>query len=152
MGDINFTISIPTDDDGYILMQCEHCGECFKITAVDAQDDRILNIHCPACGLISESYFTEDVIKLAEAMVTNYAIDQIYGEFKKIEKQTKGNFISFRAGKKPEHLSESPVRSGIEALQIASFPCCHRKAKIKPLLIMTGCSCPFCGVKNYDFE
>lgn len=150
--DLNLTITIPADDDGYILLQCEHCGEYFKVTADDFEDDRVLNIHCPACGLISQSYITEDVIELANAKVTNYALDQIYKEFKKLEKSTKNSIVSFKAGAKPKHLSESPVRSGIEALQIVSFPCCHRSAKIKPLLRMTGCCCPFCGVKNYDFE
>ena len=140
-----FTISIPPDDDGYILLQCEHCGEFFKVTANDIEDDRVLNVYCPACGLESDSYITEDVIELAEARSTNYAQNLIYDESKKLEKQTRGSL-------KPEYLYENPVRSGIEALQIVSFPCCHRRAKIKPLLKMSGCCCPFCGVKIYDFE
>lgn len=147
-----FTISIPPDDDGYILLQCEHCGEYFKVTANDIQDDRVLNIYCPACGLESDSYITEDVIELAEVMTTNYAQDLIYDELKKLEKQTRRSPVQFKIKSKPEYLYENPVRSGIEALQIVSFPCCHRRAKIKPLLKMSGCCCPFCGVKIYDFE
>lgn len=27
---INMTISIPSDDDGYVLLQCEHCGTLQK--------------------------------------------------------------------------------------------------------------------------
>ncbi len=38
---IKFEISIPTDDDGYILLQCEHCGNFFKITTDDIRDDRV---------------------------------------------------------------------------------------------------------------
>jgi hypothetical protein len=147
-----FTISIPSDDDGYILLQCEHCGEYFKVTANDIRDDRVLNIYCPACGLESDSYITEDVIELAEVMATNYAQDLIYDELKKLEKQTRRSPVQFKIKSKPEYLYENPVRSGIEALQIVSFPCCHRRAKIKPLLKMSGCCCPFCGVKIYDFE
>lgn len=26
---VNFEITIPSDNDGYILLQCEHCGEFF---------------------------------------------------------------------------------------------------------------------------
>ena len=33
--EINMTISIPTDDDGYVLLQCEHCGTYFKATPSD---------------------------------------------------------------------------------------------------------------------
>ena len=147
-----FTISIPPDDDGYILLHCEHCGEYFKVTANDIEDDRVLNVYCPACGLESDSYITEDVIELAEARATNYAQNLIYDELKKLEKQTRGSLLQFKIKSKPEYLYENPVRSGIEALQIVSFPCCHRRAKIKPLLKMSGCCCPFCGVKIYDFE
>ena len=28
--EINMTIPIPTDDDGYVLLQCEQCGTYFK--------------------------------------------------------------------------------------------------------------------------
>lgn len=150
--EFQISISIPTDDDGYILLRCEHCGEYFKVTADELNDDNLLNIYCPACGLISETYITEDVIKLAEAKVTNYAIDQIYSEFKKLERQTRNSIVKFKAGAKPRHEAENPIKSGIEALQIVEFPCCHRKAKIKPLLRMSSCCCPYCGVKNYDFE
>lgn len=33
--EINMTISIPTDDDGYVLLQCEQCGTYFKATPAD---------------------------------------------------------------------------------------------------------------------
>ena len=28
--EIQMSISIPTDDEGYILLKCEHCGTFFK--------------------------------------------------------------------------------------------------------------------------
>ena len=63
--EINMTISIPTDDDGYVLLQCEHCGTYFKGTPSDLKDDGVFNIFCPSCGLISENYVTDDVLELA---------------------------------------------------------------------------------------
>ena len=63
--EINMTISIPTDDDGYVLLQCEHCGTYFKGMPSDLKDDDVLNIFCPSCGLISENYVTDDVLELA---------------------------------------------------------------------------------------
>ena len=51
--EINMTISIPTDDEGYVLLQCEHCGTYFKATPSDLKDDGVLHIFCPSCGLIS---------------------------------------------------------------------------------------------------
>ncbi len=150
--DITFEISIPSDDDDYILLQCERCGEYFKITADDTQDDNLLEVYCPSCGLVSESYLTDGVIKLAQAMVQNYAMDMIYDVFKDLERKTKKGIVRFTAGKKPKHEDENPIRTGIEALEISRFICCKKSAKIKPLLKMTGCYCPFCGVKEYEIE
>ena len=146
-------ISIPADNDGFVLLQCSHCGEFFKLSVSDCEDDYILNVFCPSCGLISDSYITEDVKELAMAIAENYALDKLYDALKDIEKSTKGsNFIQFKAGKKPKHKVESPIRLGIENLEIAYFNCCQKSAKIKPLLRMAGCCCPFCGVKNYEIE
>lgn len=150
--EFHMSISIPSDDEGYILLQCEHCGTFFKATPSDIQDDGVLNIFCPSCGLISENYLTENVIELALKMAKNYAQDAIYDAFKSLERQSKHSMVKFKAGKKPRHESEEPIRSGIEALEVASFLCCNRTAKVKPLLKMTGCYCPFCGVKQYEFE
>ena len=151
--EFHMTISIPADDDGYILLQCEHCGTFFKATPSDIEDDGVLHLFCPSCGLSSENYVTEDVMELVMKMAQNKVNDMIYDMFKDFERHNRRNsMIKFKAGRRPEHEEESPIRSGIEALEIASFPCCKRTAKIKPLLKMTGAYCPFCGVKNYEVE
>lgn len=151
--DFHMTISIPTDDEGYILLKCEHCGTFFKATPSDIEDDGVLNLFCPSCGLTSENYITEDVIELAMKKVKNKVNDMIYDAFKDLERHNKRNsMIKFKAGKRPRHEVEDPIRSGIEALEITTFACCNRTAKIKPLLRMTGAYCPFCGVKNYEIK
>jgi hypothetical protein len=149
---MSFQISIPSDNDGYILLRCEHCGTFFKVPASDIEDDRLLNIYCPSCGLISEHYLTPEVIELAEAIIQNYALDVLYDTFKDLERKTRHGFVQFKAGKKPKHVRENPIKTGIEALEITGFRCCHRSAKVKPLLRITGCYCPFCGVKEYEVE
>lgn len=151
-GEIRMEIPIPADDDGYVLLQCEYCGNYFKATSSDIEDDGVLEVSCPCCGLVSENYATEDVIELACAMAENVALDMVYDMFKKMEHQFRKGPITLKMGRRPQHKVEDPIRSGIEALEIAIFPCCRRTAKIKPLLKMTGCYCPFCGVKNYEVE
>jgi len=150
--DSSLEFSIPTDDDGYILLQCPNCGTYFKAKPADIKDDGVIELFCPSCGLASDNYLTQDVLDLAMAMIQNKAMDMIYGEFKKMERQFNNGLVTFEAGKQPEHEPENPIRSGVEALEIASFPCCKRTAKVKPILKMTGCYCPFCGVKNYEVE
>ena len=86
-------------------------------------------------------------------MAQNKVNDMIYDMFKDLERHNRRNsMIKFKAGKCPKHEAKEPIRSSIEALEITSFPCCRRTAKIKPLLKMTGAYCPFCGVKNYEIE
>lgn len=150
--DFNIKISIPTDDDGFILLQCPNCSTFFKIAPADIDDEGILELFCPSCGLAGESYVTEDVIELATSIAKNKANELLYREMKKWERQFKNGLITFNAGKPPEREPENPIRSGIEALAITQFPCCQREAKIKPLLRISGCYCPFCGVKNYEIE
>ena len=145
-------ISIPTDDEGFILLRCEHCGTFFKATPYDTKDDGVLHIFCSSCGLTSDSYITDDVLNLAMNMVSNQVNDMIYDMFKDLERHSRNSIVKFKVGKKPCHESEDPIRSGIEALEKCTFPCCNRTAKIKPLLKMTGAYCPFCGVKNYEIE
>ena len=141
--EINMTISISTDADGYVLLRCEHCGTYFKGTPSDLKDDGVLHIFCPSCGLISKNYFTEDVLELAMKMAKNAVKDMIYNEFKKMERHSTRGIITFKTGKRPKHENEDPIRSGIEAMEICKFPWCKRTAKIKPLLKMTGAYSPF---------
>ncbi len=150
--EFQMTISIPTDDEGYVLLQCPNCGTYFKAMPSDIRDDGVLLVYCPSCGLAGEDYITEDVLELAMAMVQNKAMDVIHKEFKKMERQFSKGPVKFKAGRTPKHEPENPLHSGIEALEVASFSCCKRTAKVKPILKMTGCYCPFCGVKNYEVE
>jgi len=145
-------IEIPTDNDGFVLLQCTLCGEYFKVTPSDYEDDGVLEIYCPSCGLVSENYITEDVIELAMTMAHNVAMDLVYNEMKKLERKFKGGAISFKAGKKPKPEQENPIRATIEALTITHFRCCNKKVKIKPMLRISGCYCPFCGVKSFEVE
>lgn len=147
---VTFEITIPPDNEGYVLLQCQHCGEFFKCTADDVESEEVLNIYCPSCGMISENYYTDDVIELANAKVQNYAMDMIYNMFKKYEKSTSSEYVQFKAGKKPEHEYERPIYSTIEDLEEKKYTCCNRTAKIKPIIKMSASFCPFCGVIDFD--
>ena len=146
MSDIELRISIPTDNDGFVLFQCPLCGEFFKLTPDDARAEDVIEIWCPCCGLKSENYLTEDVIELAMKMAENVAMNMVFKEMQKLECELKGDGLTFRAGKEPESKPENPIAVGIEALEIQKYDCCKRQAKIKPIVKLGGSYCPFCGV------
>jgi len=147
---VTFKIAIPSDNDGFVLMQCGICGEYFKCTPQDVESDEILNIYCPSCGLISESYITEDVIRLANTMIDNYKQDTLYDFSKKMERQFSHNkFVKYKAGRKPKKEHEPAIYSSIEDLVEWNYKCCNRTAKINPLLKMSVSYCPFCGGADF---
>ena len=152
MEDFSVKVEIPKDDEGYSLMQCPNCGDLFKLTPSNIEDEGVLEIYCPSCGLAGENYITEDVLELALKKVKNKMNFDIYEQMKLMEQQHKNGFITFKAGNPPKQEYEEPLHSGVESLQITTYNCCHKTAKIKPLLIITGSYCPFCGVKNYETE
>ena len=150
--EIAFSISIPTDEYGYVLLKCPLCGELFKLKPSDYEDDSVFEVYCPACGLVSDSYVTDDIIELGMAIAENYVNDLIMKEFKKLERQTKDSMIKFKVTNKSKRKSEQPIMLTIEALERKMYSCCKMEAKIKPILKMSGSYCPYCGVIDYGFE
>lgn len=150
--DIHREISIPTDNDGFVLLKCPYCGDFFKLRPSEVEAEDVIEIWCPYCGLKGENYLTEDVIELALKMGKNIAMDIFFEEFKKMERKSKGNNISFKVNKKPDREVETPIIAGIEALDIEKYMCCKKQAKINPLMKICGSYCPYCGVKCDEFK
>ena len=148
---LSFQIEIPSDEDGYILLQCPLCGELFKLTVTDIEAEDVFEIWCPFCGLTSENYLTDEVIELAPRKSQNYVNEIINHELKKIERKNSGSFISFKITSKPIREFESPLIPLIDSLVFIDFKCCNRTAKVSQALKNTSVFCPFCGV-SYDHE
>lgn len=146
-----FKITIKSDEDGFILLQCSLCGEFFKLLASDLNDDSNINIWCPYCGLNGKRYYTEEVLEISKKIAQNEINKIIYKSFKDLERQTRNNkFMSFRSGKKPQDEVVTPIKPRIENLEIKKYECCKLKAKIRPISLENGSYCPLCG--GADFE
>ena len=142
----NLEISIPTDSDGFILLQCPLCGEYFKLSLDDIHADDVFQIWCPNCGLISDNYLPEEVKELALRKFKNEVNSMIHDSLKGIEKKTRGKFISLKVNKPPQKEYEFPIIPGVDTMEIQHYSCCNRKAKITTSLKLIGSFCPFCGV------
>lgn len=153
MGDeVTFQISIPTDEDGFVLLKCPLCEELFKLKPGDYRDDSVFAIYCPNCGLTSDSYITDDVLELGMNMVENYANELISKKFKELERKTRGSMVKIKVNSKTKKKSEQPIVLTVEALEKKTYPCCKMDAKIKPILKMSGSYCPYCGGMDYGVE
>lgn len=47
----NMAISIPLDEDGFLLLQCPFCRGFFKVRSEDYEADDVEELWCPLCGL-----------------------------------------------------------------------------------------------------
>lgn len=144
-------IEIPIDEDGFVLLRCHLCGECFKLQSDDIKDENNINIWCPYCGLNGKSYFSEEVEDIALKKVKNEMNEMIYNAFKDIEIKNKHNgFVSFKSGKRATQEVISPIKLKVDKLEQKIYKCCNKQAKIKPLSIECGSYCPICGGIDYE--
>lgn len=147
-----FEIRIPCDIDGFVLCKCPICGALFKLEADVFDDDSVFEIHCPECGLISDSYITDDVLELAGVMAGNYVEDIIMSGFDKMERETRNSPLQIKTSGSYQREKENPIKLTVEALERKIYKCCKKEAKIKPIIKMSGSYCPYCGVQDYGIE
>ncbi|MFJ7937063.1 hypothetical protein ACIQYG_00845 [Peribacillus sp. NPDC096622] len=144
----NFVISKQSDIEGFSSFKCSLCSEEFKLKTNEVQEDDVLEVFCPNCGLPSpiSSYYTDDILEHAETLVMNEAMDMLNDMFKGLEKTAKkSKNITFKRGKslpitQPRALYENDDLEQIE------FICCNRNAKLSLLSKTIKPFCPYCGV------
>jgi DNA-directed RNA polymerase subunit RPC12/RpoP len=144
----NFVISKQGDIEGFSSFKCSFCGEDFKLNTNEVQEDDVIELFCPNCGIPSPipTYYTADVIEHAETLVMNEAIEMLNDLFKSFERNTRRNKnMTFKRGKPlptkiPRALFENDDLEQIE------FLCCNRKAKLSLLSKTIKPFCPYCGV------
>ena len=149
---LNFEISIPTDNEGFVLLKCPICKDLFKLKPSDFRSDGVFSIYCPSCGLISDNYITEDLLELALKKANNYINDYLAREFKEMGKSSKGSLIQLKVKNDYKRKNEQPIMLRAENLEKKEYMCCKMQAKIKPILKMSGSYCPYCGVMDYGIE
>ena len=122
-------IEVPVDEDGYSTFQCSFCNDYFKLIFSDYDEYVAVQLWCPCCGFISESYWTEEVIDLLEAKMQNLIAES----FSKI-------------GAKIPKKDATPIKKDFLDMQIFQLPCCGKNIKLRNIGVYY---CPFCGV-NLD--
>ena len=84
--DIKFEISVPSDEEGYVLLKCPSCGEKFMLTVEDIEDESTVDIWCPNCGLTHDNYLDDDIYELAERIFENQVTEMLNDFSKNLEK------------------------------------------------------------------
>lgn len=140
------TISIPLDEEGYMLLQCPRCGEFFKVPSEDYEAEDVEDLWCPMCGIKSDSFWPDEVIELAKAKVLNQVSGDFSSELAKIGRTTsRQSLIQMTVSSHFTEEREGDVLPSVDAFQMATCGFCGRKEKLKPLPKYIGAFCAFCG-------
>lgn len=91
LSDKMFEISIPSDNDGFIVLKCPICSEKFMIQIQDVNDDSLIDVWCPKCGLKSDNYLDDDINDLAENIIQNYIADLLNNFSEDMERTFRNN-------------------------------------------------------------
>lgn len=142
---VTFNIPIPTDPDGFVILQCSLCSEFFKMTPSNFKDESQIQVWCPHCGLIPDSLFTDDLKSLAMKLAQNHVSDLMNDFSRNLSKSFKTGNVKFKAGTKMKKEATDPLISKLDNLETQTYLCCDKEAKISPSLKIEGGYCPFCG-------
>ena len=144
--DIKFEMSVPADEEGYVLLKCPSCGEKFMLTVEDIEDEATIDIWCPNCGLTHENYLDDDIYELAERIVENQVAEMLTDLSKSLEKSFRNSKnIKFKHGKEIKKEAELPIGRKTGDYEEKRYLCCGKTARISSIKKLEGSYCPFCG-------
>jgi uncharacterized Zn-finger protein len=146
MDKANFKISIPTDVDGYVELQCPFCRDTFRIDSGDILSNDLFSVYCPYCGLTDQfdNFATDEIKEVAQQAIINHANQLINESLKKLEKSSKGVFkINSKLASKP--IKNLYIKN--HDVKLLTLSCCDRHLKVSLNSVNDEVYCPFCGNK-----
>ena len=143
---VTIPISIPSDDEGFVLLKCPTCGEKFMLKVEDIEDESLINIWCPNCGLPHDNYFDDDVYELTTKKAQNFAADLMNNLLDEMKKSTRScKNIKYKRGEEVKKIDEYPIGRKVVNYSKKEYLCCNRVAKISDIKMFEGGYCPFSG-------
>lgn len=142
-----FELNIPADDEGYITFECPYCGIRFKLKVEEFKASNIVDLCCPACGLVNQinSFYTREIIEKAREIAMNHAADMINKMFKNLERSSKSNrFIKIKSSSVKKKYGKE-LYENTDELEITGLNCCSKTIKVRLLDKYIGVYCPYCG-------
>lgn len=139
--------SIPIDDDGYAEYQCPFCEEKFRLMYSEFNDESIIEMHCPSCGLsdVPEKFLTNEMVEHINAKLQNMLIENVNRSFSKLNFKSKNMQVTT---KKISKVSEKSVFLKDTNFDVIEFRCCSKKVKVLSVFGNTKCYCPYCGARQ----
>jgi DNA-directed RNA polymerase subunit RPC12/RpoP len=141
---ISVSVSIPTDDDGYVRQQCPSCGREFKAPVED--DELVTPEHCPYCGHQDDQWFTQEQMEQFEAQALAAVMPQLNADLKKMARgveRSSGGLLTMDV--KGDDVDVPVMAPEAPDMAIVTSPCCDASLKLEESWSGTS-YCPSCGI------
>jgi len=145
--EVSLNFSIPTDNEGYVTLECPFCNDKFKLEVTEVKQDDVINLYCPYCGLLNEvnKFLPKEVIEQATIIASNYLKQLLNGYLDNVEKTFKNSNIISVKTQKFNLENEKELFEISDNFESIEFNCCNGKAKVN-VIEKLGVYCPYCGV------
>ncbi len=147
MDDIQFSLQIPLDEDGFLEMECDYCKGRFMLTKETFEDEENLNFFCPICGLPNRinAFYCPEVLETAEKIAANCIMDKVYRDLSKSFNSFNKNGLFKLSMDKPKHEQVSELYTPVNQYKKKRLSCCDIYIKISSFDEAIGIYCPICG-------
>ncbi len=151
MSEIKIEFIMEGDSDGYVNFACPYCESEFKLSAKEYQDNEMPfdELFCPYCGLShsKDSFFTDEVKEMVQAIATNYMIEQVNKSFGKMKRSINksGNMVKMTF--KPLEKVYVKELKGKDTVEVSfKCECCNHHMKVLYCAGVSKIFCSYCGV------
>jgi len=147
---MEFSFEIPCDLEGYVTFECPFCEAEFKLLAGEVQADGQLcnELFCPYCGLTrnADHFYSREVIEHIEALVQNYAFEQINKTMGKMAKSVNKSKVMKMDFKPLKMGNVKELKERDTAEEIFQCKACERREKVIYCVGVSKVFCAYCGV------
>ena len=140
-------ISIPTDEDGFIEMECDYCNNRFMLHESVYSDDANLHFFCPICGLPNGigTFYCQEVLEAVRRKATNMMFGQIQKQLgPTIRKINRGGLFKMSLNV-PKQIPEKELYAPVKEYTLSHQDCCGIDVKTMEFDVQIGLYCPICG-------
>lgn len=137
------TMSIQSDENGLITLQCDRCKTRFKVECSFMNDECEGSICCPSCGMTDSvnTFWPEEIIEGAKSAAIMEAELLIQEAFKGLNSK----YIKFKSTPVKRVDTKLSYKNKDYDMRELTVNCCQKRIALMPLDLTAGYYCPYCG-------
>ncbi len=144
---MEFKLSIPLDEDGFIEMECDYCKSRFMLHESVYSDEENLHFFCPICGIPNNisTFYCPEILDAAEQKVVEHMQDEILRQLGPTIREINKSGLIKMSFNLPQKEPEKELYAPINEYVLSHQGCCNIDVKTSELDAQIGLYCPICG-------